>query len=260
MDKIVDCVSIANEILEECRRKVEKYDSQGKPRRRLLIVSNDDEASKVYVRNKVKACEKVGIMCCVTPSPMSQDLYKYNGVIIQLPTNKPKLINAISVFQDVDGFHDLNIGLLNNGKNPAHLPCTPKGIMTMLEHEKYDLDGKHVVIVGRSNIVGRPLARMMERANATVTLCHSHTADLERVCSMADVLVVAIGKPRYIKAKHVKEGAFVIDVGINRVDGKLCGDVDFEDVYEKCGRITTVPRGVGLLTVSSLMQNMMNTY
>ena len=193
MNKVVDCKAIADEILDYCKELVEHYDNLGYPRRQLLIVSNDDPASQVYVRNKTRACTDVGIGVCVAKNPKPEDFEKFHAVIVQLPTDKPYLLNYIKPRQDVDGFCDENIGALNNGYRPLHLPCTPKGIMSMLSHEEYVLDGKHVVIVGRSNIVGRPLSRMMELENATVTLCHSRTRNLKEICSMADVLVVAIG-------------------------------------------------------------------
>ena len=260
MNKIVDCVYIANKILEECKQKVELYNRAGVGIPNLLIVENeDDEASKVYVRNKAKACEKIGIKCDVASYVTPTMMKEYDRVIIQLPTDKPHLLPFVTPLQDVDGLSSYNVGNLHLGDYTFHQPCTPRGIMTMLKHERYDLDGKHVVIVGRSNIVGRPLVAMMEQANATVTLCHSHTRNLKDITKQADVLVVAIGKPKFITREYIKEGAFVIDVGINRDEnGKLCGDVDMDNVYDKVGKITPVPNGVGKLTVATLIQNILD--
>lgn len=258
MTKVIDCREYYQKTLDNAKAYLEWIGRK----KSLLIVTNDYEASQVYVRNKVKACEYVGIDVNVVKNATEKDLGNYDAVLVQMPNNSTNigLLDHINASQDVDGFTISNSGMLLNEGWAIQTPCTPQGIMRIIENEGYDLDGKNVVIVGRSNIVGKPLALMMLQANATVTVCHSHTRNLEDICKQADVLVVAIGKPRYIDSKYVKEGAFVVDVGINRdKDGKLCGDVDFDDVMGKAGYITPVPNGIGKVTVATLINNICRT-
>lgn len=245
----------------------------------IIITAGNDPASKVYVRNKIKACEKVGLRHkhIVVDENMfveefdgflakllTDNLYSLEspnnhlGVILQLPAPQHMVeqFNAdIPPIIDVDGFGDRNREMLALYGNPFNFPATPKGIMTLLSNYNIPIKGKHVVIIGRSDIVGKPLATMMLNANATVTVCHSKTENLAEITKTADILVTAIGKPKFIKAEHIKDGVTIIDVGINRTEEGLCGDVDFEDVKSKCHAITPVPGGVGPMTVYSLIEN-----
>lgn len=246
----------------------------------IILTIGDDAASKIYVRNKLKACERVGIKSehiilndNIDKEDFAiylQDLLEVNvknvvgnlGIILQLPAPKKyvDIFNSIVPPRfDVDGFGKCNkMMLFADNKPPFNYPATPKGIMTLLEHYNIDVQGKHVVIVGRSEIVGRPLAQMMLHKDATVTICHSKTQNLEKITKQADILVVAIGKPKFINSSHISEGVTIIDVGINRTEEGLCGDVDFEDCKDKCYAITPVPGGVGPMTVYSLMENIIN--
>ena len=251
----------------------------------IILTVGDDPASKVYVRNKLKACEKVGIASehividedmdsCdfeeLLINLLSKNIYDVNspyynvGIILQLPVpNKmfEEVFNeTIPPMSDVDGFGERNKLLLyTKDVEPYHYPATPKGIMTLLSNYNIEVEGKHVVIIGRSEIVGRPLAQMMLDKNATVTVCHSKTKYLNEITETADILIVACGKPKFIKAEHIKEGVTIIDVGINRLeDGSICGDVDFDDVKDKCYAITPVPGGVGPMTVYSLIENILS--
>ena len=245
----------------------------------IILTFGEDLASKVYVRNKLKACEYVGIKYehIILDENMSveefdryifklinENIMNYSapnnhlGIILQLPAPQKfvELFNEnINPYFDVDGFGSRNRELLAFYGNPINYPATPKGIMTMLEYYNIDIEGKHVVIIGRSDIVGKPLAIMMLNKNATVTICHSKTENLETITKTADILVVAIGKPKFINSTHIKDGVTIIDVGINRTENGLCGDVDFEDVKDKCYAITPVPGGVGPMTVYSLIEN-----
>ena len=241
-----------------------------------VILAGDDAASSVYVNSKEKAAIECGfysvverISADVTTSDVLKLVEKYNndekihGILVQLPLpsacDEKTILRAIRAEKDVDGFHPYNVGLLNIGED-CLMPCTPFGVMNMMADYGIDIAGKNAVVVGRSNIVGKPIAAMLLKANATVTVCHSKTKDLSGVCAKADILVAAIGKAKFIKKEFVKDGAVVIDVGINRVDGKLCGDVDFEDVKDKCSYITPVPGGVGPMTITTLMQNTLKAF
>lgn len=251
-----------------------------KDKHKLIILTvGDDAASKVYVRNKIRACEKVGIACenIILEDNMDdmsfqsflkeliaktfydrRSPYERGGIILQLPAPKhyEDIFNAIIPAEfDVDGFGIENQLALYQGHECVHYPATPKGIMTLLDTNNIEVEGKNVVIVGRSDIVGKPIAHMMLQRNATVTICHSKTQNLEHYTCNADILIVAVGKPKFIGAKHVKWGAVVIDVGINRTEEGICGDVDFYPVAEKCSAITPVPGGVGPMTVYSLIEN-----
>lgn len=237
-----------------------------------VVRVGDDPASEVYVRHKIRACEEVGIAsrALVLPAETTQDelLAKVaeldeddsvDGILVQLPLpdhiDANRVIEAIDPRKDVDGFHPLNLGLLMGGR-PLLQACTPAGVMVLLEAAGVDATGKHAVVVGRSVIVGRPMAQMLLRAHATVTICHRHTPDLAEQVAAADIVVVATGVPGLVRGEWIREGAVVIDVGINRrEDGKLCGDVDFAGARERASLITPVPRGVGPMTVAMLLWN-----
>ena len=242
-----------------------------------VIIVGEDPASQVYVRNKHKSCEELGISSKVIALPENatkEELLaqidglnadeKIHGILVQLPLPKQiadceaEILDRIDPAKDVDGFHPMNVGRLVTGET-ALVPCTPAGCVRMLELAGIPLDGKRAVVIGRSNIVGKPMLHLLLEKNATVTICHSHTKELARITREADILVAAIGKPNFVTADMVKPGAVVIDVGINRIaPKKLVGDVDFEQVKEIAGAITPVPGGVGLLTVAMLMQNVVN--
>lgn len=237
-----------------------------------VILVGDDPASRVYVNNKKKACEFCGIRSLeyVLPAETKEEELielveklnndkSVNGILCQLPLPKhldeKKVLNLIKPEKDVDAFHPENVGHIMIG-DFNFLPCTPAGIMEMLRYENIDLDGKNCVVIGRSNIVGKPMAMLMLKENATVTICHSRTKNLKEVVAGADIIVAAVGRPNFVTADMVKDGAVIIDVGINRMDdGKLCGDVDFEACKEKASYITPVPGGVGPMTIATLMQN-----
>lgn len=237
-----------------------------------VILVGNNHASRTYVTNKEKACQELGMnsLLIEMPEQVSEEelLTKIeqlngdqtiHGILVQLPLPKhideTKVIESISPLKDVDGFHPINIGRMMTGQK-AFLPCTPYGIMVMLEETGIPIIGKHVVVVGRSNIVGKPVGQLFLNQHATVTYCHSKTKDIKVHTNQADILIAAVGIPNFIKAEHIKEGAVVIDVGINRNDeGKLCGDVDFAEVSEKAGYITPVPKGVGPMTITMLMYN-----
>jgi len=236
-----------------------------------VIMVGEDPASAVYVRNKQRACERIGILSRLIHLPAETEQAELHaqidalnadasvhGILIQLPLppslDEHAALMRVDAAKDVDGFHVVNSGMLLQGR-PAVLPCTPRGILYMLQQAGVPLDGANAAVVGRSNIVGKPTALLLAQENCTVTLCHSHTRSLAEITRRADILVAAVGRPRLITADMVKPGAAVIDVGINRVDGKLCGDVDFEAVAERAGCITPVPGGVGPMTVAMLMEN-----
>ena len=242
-----------------------------------VILVGNDPASRVYVNNKKKACAFCGIRSLeyALPEETTQEALldlidklnrdpAVNGILCQLPVpgqiSEKEVIAKINPKKDVDCFHNENVGRLWTGSYRI-LPCTPAGVMALLDHYHIDPAGKHCVIVGRSNIVGKPMAALMLARNATVTVCHSHTADLKQQCLQADILVAAVGKAKFITADMVKDGAVVLDVGINRNDdGKLCGDVDFEEVKDKASFITPVPGGCGPMTIAVLMQNTLTAY
>lgn len=273
MYKIIDGKLIASEMRDKLKKDIAEYKlNSGKDIGLAVVLVGDNPASQVYVRNKIKACEEVGIKSYAyyLPAETSQNEVEdllaslaedgnVNGILVQLPL--PKHINSESALRlipeskDVDGFSANNIGKLCLNSQSL-VACTPYGVMKMLEHERIELCGKNVVVVGRSNIVGKPMAMLLINADATVTVCHSKTKNLKEQCLKADVLVVAIGKAKFITADMVKAGAVVIDVGMNRDEnGKLCGDVDFENVKQKCSYITPVPGGVGPMTITMLMYN-----
>lgn len=243
-----------------------------------VIMVGNNPASEVYVRNKTKACNEVGIRSFTINLPewsskqeLIRQIEKLNddphvhGILVQLPLpeilarNEYEILNAIAPEKDVDGFLPINVGKLGIGEQ-CIAPCTPSGIIKMLEMEKVDFEGKNAVVIGRSNIVGKPMAQLLLQKNCTVTICHSRTKDLKFYTKNADIVVVAVGKPNFLTDDMIKEGAIIIDVGINRIDGKLVGDVNFETVKEKAGMITPVPKGVGALTIAMLMHNTMMAY
>ena len=273
MAKIIDGKKISAAIRESIRERAAAFrHMNGFPPGLAVIIVGDDPASVIYVRNKARACEEVGFFSTVVrlPGDISEaDLLasieelkndgRIHGILVQLPLPEqidPKtVIDAIPPEKDVDAFHVVNVGRITLGEKCFH-PCTPAGIMKMLEYEKISVDGKECVVVGRSNIVGKPMAMLLLHANGTVTVCHSHTVNLPEITRRADILVAAVGKSRFITGDMVKEGAVVIDVGMNRnQDGKLSGDVDFASVEPKASAITPVPGGVGPMTITTLLEN-----
>lgn len=269
MAKIIDGKKISQEVKDECRERIAR---EGLNLTLAVVQVGNDPASSVYVGNKKKACEYIGIRSLAyelpeeTPEEELLQLIKelndrddVNGILVQLPLpvhmDEDKVIQTISPKKDVDGFHPQSVGALSIGQ-PGFVSCTPAGVIQLLKRTGVEIDGKECVIVGRSNIVGKPMALLMLRENATVTVCHSHTKDLKEVTKRADILIVAIGKPKFITKEYVKDGAVVIDVGIHRgADGKLCGDVDYDDVAPITHAITPVPGGVGPMTIAMLMNN-----
>lgn len=272
MAQLIDGKKISQEIKDELKETVASLQSKGIEGALAVIQVGNDPASSVYVRNKKKACEYIGIRSesYELPEETTEDELlalietlnedpKVNGILCQLPVpehmDEQKIIRTIAPSKDVDGFHTQNVGALVVGQQ-GFVSCTPAGVIQLLKRSGIEISGKHCVVVGRSNIVGKPMALLMLQENATVTICHSRTADLKSVCKQADILIVAIGKPKMITAEYVKEGATVIDVGIHRQeDGKLCGDVDFDQVEPVAGAITPVPGGVGPMTIAMLMNN-----
>lgn len=270
--QIIDGKAIAGEIKEECRVKAEEYRERGIEITLAVVQVGSDPASGVYVRNKKRACEACGIRSLSYELPeetseaellaLIEKLNRdetVNGILVQLPLpgqiDEKKMIQAIDAKKDVDGFHPMNAGALCTGEK-GFVSCTPAGIIQLLKRSGIAIAGKECVVVGRSNIVGKPAALLLLAENGTVTVCHSKTADLKEVTRRADILVVAVGRPKFITAEYVKEGAVVIDVGIHRKEnGKLCGDVDFDSVAPKCSAITPVPGGVGPMTIAMLMSN-----
>lgn len=271
-EKIIDGKFISQTIKDELRDRVNKLKEEGKEVSLAVILVGNDSASQVYVRNKKKACEYVGIRSLSYELPeetSEEELLKLiddlneredcQGILVQLPLPKhidsEKVLLRIDPKKDVDGFHPVSVGNLSIG-NPGFVSCTPAGIIELLKRSGVELDGANAVIVGRSNIVGKPMAMLLLRENCTVTIAHSHTRNLSEVTSRADILIAAIGKPKFFKAKDIKENAVVIDVGMDRDEnGKLCGDVDYEDMLPKVSKITLVPGGVGPMTIAMLMKN-----
>lgn len=272
MSKIIDGKKISGEIKEELKEKVAKF----KVKPTLVVISvGDNPASKVYVGQKEKCANYIGLNYkhmhydSISDDELVKTIEKLNkdksinGVIVQLPLpdgmDETRIVNTIVPEKDVDGLTYLNAGLLLNNETSL-VSCTPKGIMELLKRENVNLVGANAVVIGRSILVGKPMMNLLINANATVTMCHSKTKDLAKITKKADVLVVAIGKKHFVTRDMVKKGAVVIDVGINRVDGKLYGDVDYDDVYSKVKKITPVPGGVGPMTVVMLMKNVIESY
>lgn len=272
MTQIIDGKLISAQIKDELKLEVETLKASGVSICLAVVQVGSDPASGVYVSNKKKACAYIGIDSKSYELPestseqallelieqLNQDS-NVNGILVQLPVPKQideyKIIQAISPAKDVDGFHEQNVGALNVGSK-GYVSCTPAGVIQLLKRSGIEISGKECVVIGRSNIVGKPMAALLLQENGTVTVCHSKTKDLKEVTKRADILVAAIGKPKMIDDSYVKEGAVVIDVGIHKgEDGKLCGDVDFEKVAPKCSAITPVPGGVGPMTIAMLMSN-----
>ena len=272
MAQIINGTQISKEIKEEVKLKVDDFKKQGMNPKLIVIQVGSDPASSVYVGNKEKACNYIGIQSVIhklSEETTQEELLalidqlngdnEVHGILVQLPLPKAideeKVLLAIDPTKDVDGFHPMNVGLMNIGK-PSFLPCTPAGIIELLKRSKIEIAGKECVIIGRSNIVGKPMAMLMLKEDATVTIAHSKSKDLKEIAKRADILIVAIGKPKFITSEYIKQGATVIDVGIHRdANNKLCGDVDFEEVEAKCSAITPVPGGVGPMTIAMLMKN-----
>jgi len=272
MAELIDGKRISQEIKDELKEKVAELKGQGISVCLAVIQVGDNPASTVYVGNKKKACAYVGIESLAYELPeetteeellaLVQELNgkkEVNGILVQLPLPKhideDKVIKTINPAKDVDGFHPQSVGALSIGQR-GFVSCTPAGIIQLLKRSGIEIDGRECVIIGRSNIVGKPMALLLLRENGTVTICHSHTKDLKEVARRADILVVAIGRAKFVDADYIKEGAVVIDVGMDRDEnGKLCGDVDFEAVKEKAGAITPVPGCVGPMTIAMLMHN-----
>lgn len=272
MTKLIDGKLISAQIKEELKAEVAKLNAQGLFPCLAVIQIGSDPASSVYVNNKKKACAYIGIKSLAYELPeattekelldLIEDLNQndqVHGILVQLPLpehmNEQKVIQAISPKKDVDGFHPESVGNMFIGA-PGYLPCTPAGIIQLLKRSDIQIEGKHCVILGRSNIVGKPMAMLLLRENGTVTVTHSKTQDLKAITKTADILVVAIGKPNFLTKEYVKEGAVIVDVGIHRdASNKLCGDVDFKDVEPMASAITPVPGGVGPMTIAMLMHN-----
>ncbi len=275
--QIIDGKQTAKDLRAEIAKEVESIKSKtGKVPGLATVLVGEDPASAVYVRNKNKVCKELGFesfqhtLPAETTESELLDLVEslnanpgVNGILVQLPLpdhiDSNKILNAILPEKDVDGFHPHNVGLLTGG-TALLAPCTPAGIIHMLDRYDIPIEGKHAVVIGRSNIVGKPIAMLLLHRNATVTICHSRTKDLPQMAASADILIAAIGRAHFVTADMVKDGAVVIDVGINRVDGKLTGDVDFETVSPKTSYITPVPGGVGPMTIAMLMSNTLKAF
>ena len=273
MSQILDGQMISKEIRERIKEEVNRLEVKPKL---VVILVGDDDASKIYVRNKIKACETVGIATedYILPKDTREkelvDLIEklnknkeVNGILVQLPLpkhlNEDTIVNTISPIKDVDGLNIINQGNLLNRK-PVLVPATPKGIITLLKRYFVEIEGKRVVIVGRSKLVGMPLALLFNHANATVTVCHSYTEDLKDITKQADILVSAVGKADFIRGDMIKKDAVVVDVGINRQMGHIVGDVNFKEAMEVARLVTPVPKGVGPMTIASLLENVLECY
>lgn len=278
MSRIIYGSDLSLEMREAMKQQIERIKNTGRRVPCLAVVlAGDDPASLSYVKGKEKACDNVGIHSIMRklPEDVSQEELEWNlhdlsndpdvdGILLQLPLPKGldenAAINCINPDKDVDGLTPVNFGRLFLGET-SFQPCTPSGVMEILRKMECPVDGMHAVVAGRSKLVGTPVARLLQDANATVTICHSHTKDLRRFTKEADILIAAIGKPKYFDASYIKEGAYVIDVGVNRLpDGHLCGDVDFDDVKDHVTAITPVPKGVGPMTITMLLQNTIHAY
>ena len=272
MAKILSGKIVSARVKDELKKEVEELSQRGKQTGLAVVLVGDDSASKVYVRNKEKACEEVGIYSEVhrlSENTSEEELLKLinelnendkiDGILVQLPLPKhlddKVIIDNIKPEKDVDAFHPSNVGKIMIG-DYDFLPCTPAGIMELIHESGVEVDGKTCVVIGRSNIVGKPMSMLLLHENGTVTTCHSHTKNLKEVCQRADILVAAIGKPKFFDDSYVKDVAVVIDVGIHRnEENKLCGDVDYDKVVDKVSAITPVPGGVGPMTIAMLMNN-----
>ena len=275
---IIDGKALSEKVLKEIEKEHSELEKKaGRKAGLAVIMTGENPASQIYVRNKIRACEKVGFHSetirldeNITEENLLLEIEKLNnnsnidGILVQLPIPKHidglKIINAISAEKDVDGFHTTNIGKMMIGDETGFLPCTPAGVVHMFEEYNINLEGKDVLVIGQSNIVGKPMTLLLIKKRATVQVCNSKTKNLSEKLQKADVVVAAAGSPKLVKASDVKEDVVVIDVGINRVDGKLCGDVDFEEVSKKASFITPVPGGVGPMTIAMLIKNTFKSY
>lgn len=275
---IIDGKALSDKILKEIENEHSELQAKvGRKAGLAVIIVGENPASQIYVRNKIRACERVGFHSetirldeNITEENLLLEIEKLNndnnidGILVQLPIpkhiNELKVINAISAEKDVDGFHTTNIGKMMIGDETGFLPCTPAGVIQMFEEYNIDLEGKDVLVIGQSNIVGKPMTLLLIKKRATVQVCNSKTKNLPEKLQKADVVVAAAGSPKLVKGSDVKEGVVVIDIGINRVDGKICGDVDFEEVSQKASYITPVPGGVGPMTIAMLIKNTFKSY
>ena len=275
---IIDGKALSDKILKEIENEHSELQAKvGRKAGLAVIIVGENPASQIYVRNKIRACERVGFHSetirfdeHITEENLLLEIEKLNndnnidGILVQLPIpkhiNELKVINAISAEKDVDGFHTTNIGKMMIGDETGFLPCTPAGVIQMFEEYNIDLEGKDVLVIGQSNIVGKPMTLLLINKRATVQVCNSKTKNLSEKLQKADVVVAAAGSPKLVKGSDVKEGVVVIDIGINRVDGKICGDVDFEEVSQKALYITPVPGGVGPMTIAMLIKNTFKSY
>ncbi len=275
---IIDGKKCSEEILENLRKDISEYkEKTGKVPGLAVIILGNNAASKIYVKSKIRACEKTGILSReiildenISEEELINEIEKLNndkninGILVQLPLpshiNEKKICEAISVKKDVDGFKAENLGKIMLGDDDGFISCTPQGIIYLIDQLNMDLHGKNVVVVGRSNIVGKPVASLLINKGATTTVCNSRTKDLAGILKKADIIVIAIGKAKFLTKDMVKEGAVVIDVGINRVDGKICGDVDYENVKDIVSHITPVPGGVGPMTIAMLLKNTVKAF
>ena len=275
---IIDGKALSDKILKEIENEHSELQAKvGRKAGLAVIIVGENPASQIYVRNKIRACERVGFHSetirfdeNITEENLLLEIEKLNndsnidGILVQLPIPKHidglKIINAISAEKDVDGFHTTNIGKMMIGDETGFLPCTPAGVIQMFEEYNIDLEGKDVLVIGQSNIVGKPMTLLLINKRATVQVCNSKTKNLPEKLQKADVVVAAAGSPKLVKGSDVKEGVVVIDIGINRVDGKICGDVDFEEVSQKASYITPVPGGVGPMTIAMLIKNTFKSY
>lgn len=262
---------LAEDLRQEMKEEVTQLHEQGIHPKLVVVIIGEDPASMSYVKGKQRASDKVGMDSDLIELPVEtsqQELLdlieKLNqdstvhGILVQLPLpdhiEEQNVIEAINPEKDVDGFHPINVGRMMTGKDTFY-PCTPFGILVMLQRAQVELEGKHAVIIGRSNLVGKPIGQLLLNENATVTHCHSRTKNMRELTKLADIVIVAAGKPDLITGEDIREGAIVIDVGVNRVDGKLTGDVDFDSAFEKASHITPVPKGVGPMTITMLLHN-----
>ncbi|MBQ3641872.1 bifunctional 5,10-methylene-tetrahydrofolate dehydrogenase/5,10-methylene-tetrahydrofolate cyclohydrolase [bacterium] len=274
MTIILDGKQTAEKITENIKKEVTELKAQ--PTLAVVLVGSD-KASQLYVRNKHKKAEEVGFKSIVINLPeeitennlleqilLLNDDVNINAILIQLPLpehiNKERILDAIHPLKDVDGFTSYNFGRLALGYTPFAIPCTPKGIIRLLDEYKINIEGKNAIVIGRSNIVGKPTSILMQKRNATVTVAHSKTKDLKEITKTKDIIISAIGKPKLITADYVKDDAIVIDVGINRTDEGLCGDVDYKGVFDKVSYITPVPGGIGPMTIAMLLENTLELY
>ena len=275
---IIDGKALSDKILKKIENEHSELQAKvGRKAGLAVIIVGENPASQIYVRNKIRACERVGFHSetirldeHITEENLLLEIEKLNndnnidGILVQLPIpkhiNELKVINAISAEKDVDGFHTTNIGKMMIGDETGFLPCTPAGVIQMFEEYNIDLEGKDVLVIGQSNIVGKPMTLLLIKKRATVQVCNSKTKNLPEKLQKADVVVAAAGSPKLVKGSDVKEGVVVIDIGINRVNGKICGDVDFEEVSQKASYITPVPGGVGPMTIAMLIKNTFKSY